>query len=79
MENCFRLLAGASDLLARVFADIASVGTTVIPSGGTGGKIRYTPPYCVEECICLHASKIDSRRFVVMATGDAIVVRDNSE
>lgn len=44
-------------------------------SDGTGRKVQYLRPNSAKEYICLHTSKIDACRFVIMATVDVFFMR----
>lgn len=41
------------------------MGANVTPSGGTGGELRYTLPFNVEEYFDLHVLQIDARQFAI--------------
>lgn len=60
-ENWFQLLADSCDLPDDASKNTAFMGTPVTPSDGAGGKLRYPPPYSVEEFIPLHIPKMDAR------------------
>lgn len=51
------------------------MGAAMIPSDGTRGELRHPPPYSAEEYILLHIPKIVVRRFAIMPTGVAFVMR----
>lgn len=75
VENWFRIPSDSSDLLDNVSTGTVSMGTPATPSGGKAGKLRFLPPYNVEEYIHLHLPKIDARSFAIMPSGEMFVMR----
>lgn len=79
MERLFRRLADVSHLLHDVPTDTASLSTPRTTSGGTGDELRYPLPYSMKEYTRLHVPKIDSRRFGIMQTEEALTRRAGYE